>query len=98
MHKPFSTLCVHAKLLQSCLTLCDPMDYSLPGSSVHGLLQARILEWVAMLFSRGFSQPKDPSPALTDRFFTTSTTWEAHSQLQHLLIGKTVLTERTPST
>ena len=40
---------------QSCLTLCDPMDCSLPGSSVHGILQARILEWVAILFSRGFS-------------------------------------------
>ena len=37
---------VHAKLLQLCLTLCDPMDCSLPGSSVHGILQARILEWV----------------------------------------------------
>jgi len=37
---------------QSCLTLCDPMDSSLPGSSVHGILQARILEWVAISFSR----------------------------------------------
>ena len=37
---------------QSCPTLCDPMDYSLPGSSIHGILQARILEWVAMSFSR----------------------------------------------
>ena len=40
-----------------CLTLCDPMDCSPPGSSVHGILQARILEWVALLFSRGSSQP-----------------------------------------
>ena len=39
---------------QLCLTLCDPMDYSLPGSSVHGILQARILEWVAISFCRGF--------------------------------------------
>ena len=37
---------------QSCLTLCDPIDCSLPGSSVHGILQARTLEWVAMTFSR----------------------------------------------
>ena len=44
---------------QSCLTLCDPMDCSLPGFSVHGILQARILEWVAMPFSRGSSRPKD---------------------------------------
>ena len=42
-----------------CLTLCDPMDWSLPGSSVHGILQARILEWVVMLFSRGSSRPRD---------------------------------------
>ena len=42
-----------------CLTPCDPMDYSLPGSSVHGILQARILEWVAIPFSRGSSQPRD---------------------------------------
>ena len=40
---------------QSCPAHCDPMDYSLPGSSVHGILQARILEWVAILFSRGSS-------------------------------------------
>ena len=53
------SVCVHAKSLQSCLTLCDPMDYSLPGSSVHGILQARILEWVAMPSSRGSSPPRD---------------------------------------
>ena len=41
-----------AKSLQSCPTLCEPMDCSLPGSSVHGILQARILEWVAISFSR----------------------------------------------
>ena len=48
-----------AKLLQSCLTLYDPMDCSPPGSSVHGISQARILEWVAMSSSRGSSQPRD---------------------------------------
>ena len=41
--------CMHATSLQSCLTLCNPMDCSLPGSSVHGILQARVLEWVALL-------------------------------------------------
>ena len=51
--------CMHAKSLQLCPTLCDPMDCSLPGSSVPGILQARILEWIAMPSSRGFSQPKD---------------------------------------
>ena len=44
-----------AKSLQSCPTLCDPTDHSPPGSSVHGILRARILEWVAMPFSRGSS-------------------------------------------
>ena len=44
---------------QLCLTLCDPLDCSPPGSSVHGILQARILEWVARPSSRGSSQPKD---------------------------------------
>ena len=44
-----------AKLLQSCLTLCEPIDCSLPSSSVHGILQARILEWVAIPSSRGSS-------------------------------------------
>ena len=46
-----SVLCT--KLLQLCLTLCDPMDCSPQGSSVHGILQARMLEWVAISFSRG---------------------------------------------
>ena len=41
-------ICVHAESLQSCLTLCDPTDCRPPGSSVHRILQARILEWVAM--------------------------------------------------
>ena len=43
----------------SCVTLCDPMDHSLPGSSVHGISQPGILEWVAFSFSRGFSQLRD---------------------------------------
>ena len=51
--------CRCAKSLQSCLTLCNPMDYSLTGSSVHGILQAGIQEWVAMPSSRGSSQPRD---------------------------------------
>ena len=48
-----------SEVAQSCPTLCDPMDCSLPGSSVRGILQARILEWVAISFSRRSSQPKD---------------------------------------
>ena len=48
-----------SEVAQSCPTLCDSMDYSLPGSSVHGIFQARILGWVAISFSRGSSQPKN---------------------------------------
>ena len=51
--------CMRAKLLQSYLTLCDPMDCSPAGSSVHGILQARILEWVAKPSSKGSSQPRE---------------------------------------
>ena len=57
---------------QSCLTLCNTMDCSLPGSSVHGILQAKILEWVAISFSRGASQPRDQTwvSFIADKFFT----------------------------
>ena len=56
---------------QSCLTLRDLMDCSLPDSSVHGILQARILEWVAIPFSRGSSRPRDQTQIshVADRFF-----------------------------
>ena len=59
-------VCVCVLVAQSCPTLCDSMDYSPPGSSAHGILQARILEWVAIIFSRGSSQPgiEPGSPAL----------------------------------
>ena len=73
--------CVCAKLLQSCLTLCNYMDCGPPGSSVHGILQAKILEWLSMPFSRGPSPGIEPkrsftSPALAAGFFTTCATWE----------------------
>ena len=65
-----------AKSLQSCPTLCDPVDGSPPGSSVPGILQARILEWVAVPFPGDLPdpgiEPTSPmSPALAGRFFTT---------------------------
>ena len=56
---PGTLLYVCAKSLQSCLTLHDPMDYGQPGSSVHGILQARIPEQVAMPSARGSSRPRD---------------------------------------
>ena len=55
----YSLYCVHAKSPPSCVTLCDPMDCSPQGSSVHGIHQARLLEWVAMYSSRGSSRPRD---------------------------------------
>ena len=64
---------------QSCLTLCDPMYWSLPASSVHGILQARILEWVAISLSRGSSWPRDWTwvSHIAGRFFTIWATREA---------------------
>ena len=57
-----------AKLLQLCPALCNPVDCSPPGSSVHGMLQARILEWVSMPSSKGSSQPRDlPNPGIKPR-------------------------------
>ena len=56
---PIANYPTHAKLLQSCPALCYPTDCSLPGFSVHGILQARILEWVATLLPRGSSWPRD---------------------------------------
>ena len=57
---------------QSCSTLCDPMHCSIPGSSVHEILQARILEWIAILVSRRSSLPRDPTgvSCIAGRFFT----------------------------
>ena len=73
---------LHAKSFWSCPALCDPMDHSPPGSSVHQILQARILKWVVCPSLRDFPNPgiKPMSltfPALAGKFFTTSATWEA---------------------
>ena len=56
---PLPRVCMLAKSFQLCLTLCDPVDCIPPSSSVHGILQAIILEWVTMDSSRGSSQPRD---------------------------------------
>ena len=69
-------VCVHAKIRPLCLTLCDPVDCSPPGSSVHGILQSRILEWVVMPSSRRSSRPRDQTcgssgSCLAGRFFAT---------------------------
>ena len=81
-------VCVCVLVTQSCSTLCDPVGRSPPGSSVHEILQERILEWFAILFSRGSSRPRDPTRAslVTDRFFTISATGDIfHSALSSIL-------------
>ena len=67
------------KVVQSCPTLCDPMDYT-----VHGILPARILEWVAVPFSRGSSQPRDwiQVSHIAGGFFTSWATWESGYQIR----------------
>ena len=75
-------LCCRNKIVcQSCLTLCNSMDCSSPGSSAHGILQARILEWVAVPFSRGSSRLRDQIrvSCITSRFFTIWATREGYS-------------------
>ena len=72
-----------------CVRLCNSMDHGPPGSSVHGILQARILEWVAVPSCRGYSWPRAKpesliSPGLAGGFFNTSSTWEALGALRAL--------------
>ena len=68
-----SFFCEHAyKLLQSCAIFCDPVNYSPPDSSAHGILQARTLDWLAISYSRRSSQPRDQTrvSSIADGFFT----------------------------
>ena len=81
--KDFTIRESESEVTQSCLTLCNPMDCSLPGSSVHGIFQARVLEWVAISFSRGSSWSRDwtqPS-RIIGKGFTLWATREVPSQL-----------------
>ena len=77
--------CLATKL---CATLCDPMDYSLPGSSVHGSLQARILEWVAISFSRGSSWSRDQTrvSCIGRWFFTIELLLQMH-KVKRIILG-----------
>ena len=72
LEKQEAKMCVCVLVTQLCLMLSDPMNCSPPGSSVHGILQAGILEWVAMLSSSGSSQPRDQTWVfcIAGRFFT----------------------------
>ena len=96
----FSSVHFYMKVLvaQSCRTLCDPMDYSPPGSSVHGILQARILGRVAFPFSRGSFQPRDRTQVshIAGRFFTIwakyiASKWFSKEYIMTLLWGKKAL-------
>ena len=80
-----SVVVVVVVVAQSCPTLCNPMDCSPPGSSVHGILLARILEWVATPFSRGSSQPRDQAQVsyIAGKVFTICATREV-SYLSHV--------------
>ena len=82
-HITLARVCVLAT--QSCLTLCDPTDGGPPSFSVYGTLQARTLEWIAILFSRGTSQPRDQMLVshTAGRFFTVWATGKSWKDSQH---------------
>ena len=74
-----------SEVAQSCLTLCTPMDCSLPSSFLHGILQGRVMEWVAISFSRGSSQPRDQTQVshIPGRCFIFRATREAQYYRPH---------------
>ena len=78
-----------SEVAQSCPTFCDPMDCSLPGSSVHGIFQAIVLEWIAISFSKGSSQVGDRTRVsrIVNRRFTV---WATGDVRHELLLRKTV--------
>ena len=92
---------LHACML-SCVQLCDPMDCSQPGSSVHGISQARILKWVAISYSKGSSQPRDRThvsyvsyvsciscdSCIGRQILYHCPTWEAHGFLSAYPVGR----------
>ena len=84
---------------QLCLTLCNPKDCSLPGSSLHGILQARILEWVTMPSTRGSSQAmyRTQVSPIAGRFFTVWATYHSGLIRYTVLKGKKKSTTKNPS-
>ena len=85
MMKTVLNIC-ESEVAQSCPTLCDPMDCSLSGSSVHGIFQARVLEWIAISFSKGSSQPRNWTRVsrFAGRRFTVWATREASTSVSFL--------------
>ena len=92
-HTPPLLVCV--LVIQACLTLWDPMECSPSGSSVHGILQARILEWAAIPFSRGSPDPgmEPATPSLAGRFFITEPPGKPTIPYMEALISKEVSKE-----
>ena len=90
MSFPDSVRVLHCLVTQSCLTFCDPMDSSLPGSSEHGIFQSRILEWVAISFSRESSQ-------LRNRTRISCVSCIADISVRRFLVNSTSLKSTTAS-
>ena len=85
------SLCMYVMCPQSCLTLCNPMDCNPPGSSVYGIFQARILEWVAISYSVGSSQPRDQThvscvSCIGRQILYHYATWEATDLEEHRMV------------
>ena len=98
-----ASLVLYGMVAHLCLTLCDPMDCSPPGSSVHGIFQARVLEWLLLpppenLPYPGIEPVSVMSPALACGFFTPSATWEVYLYTWWFggLVAKSCLTLATP--
>ena len=93
------SVCVLVLVAQSCPTLCDPRDSSPPGSSVHAILQARILEWVAIPFSRGSSQPRDQTRVfcIASRFFIKTPNTSIEKTVFKKTVNKHLLSTFSPS-
>ena len=90
---------VKVLVAQSCPTLCDSMDCSPPGSSFHGILQARMLKWVAMPFSKRSSQPRDQTQVscIAGWFFIVWATWEAPVSIKTSLTPVLILHQLLPA-
>ena len=86
-----------SEVAQSRPTLCDPMDCSLPGSSIHGTFQAIVLEWIAISFSRGSSQPRDQTQVshIVDRRFTV---WATREVIIYIYVCVNIYTQYTQHT
>ena len=99
---PRGCCCSCCLLAKSCLTLCDPVDCSPPGTSVHEMLQARVLEWIAISCSRGSSRLRDPThvSCLAGRCFTTELPGKPHDPgkrySKHLCLFELTLKLDTP--